>query len=93
MNNSKEVVILIIMILVVLVSEAKADDGLMLTSENALIVTGIEYFELDKEPVFAISLGEKNDVESSLELGVASTSSMSNLEEDYGLVVTIKTIF
>ena len=93
MNNSKEVVILIIMILVVLVSAAKADDGLMLISENALIVTGIEYFQLNKEPVFTISMGEKKDVESSLELGVASTSSLSNLEEDYGLVVTLTTIF
>ena len=93
MNNSKEVVILIIMIFVVLVSAAKADDVLVLTSENALIETGIEYFELDKEPVFAITLGEKNDVDSSFELGVVSTSSMSNLEEDYGLVMTLTTLF
>ncbi len=94
MKNSKEVIILVIMIFVVLVSAAKADDeSLSILTENVSASAGIEYFELDKDAGFAIYVGGETDSESSLELGVVSTSSMSNLEDDYGLVVTLTTLF
>ena len=92
MKNSKEIIILVIMIFIVLVSTAKAEDE-SLPMVNVPNISNIEYFELDKDSGFTATVDWNVDRESSFELGVVSTSSMSNLEEDYGLVITLTASF
>ena len=94
MKNSKEVIILVIMIFVVLVSAAKAsDDSFVVVAGNVIDSAGIEFFELDKEYDVGVTINGETDNELMLGLGVISTSSLSNLEDDYGLVLTLKTLF
>ena len=94
MRNGKEVMVLVIMILVVLVSTAKAEDDLL-------------QFEIDKEPAsvfFGLSDANresglfskkalKSDDESKFKIWVDSPSSLSDISDDYGLVVTISKSF
>ena len=93
MNNSKEVIILVIMIFVVLVSAAKAEDEyLNFLTEYAPGVAEVENYSLEMEPLVTTEAWGANN-QHSLEVGVAATSSLSNVDDDYGLVVTIKTLF
>ena len=93
MNNSKEVVILIIMILVVLVSAAKAEDSyLNFKTEYTPDVVADDNYGLEME-AFVTSEAMVEDEQPALKVGVSSTSSLSNVDDDYGLVVTLKTLF
>ena len=93
MNNSKEVVILIIMILVVLVSAAKAEDAnLNFITEYNPDAAVVENDGLEMEAIVT-SEAMVVDEQPALKVGVASTSSLSNVDDDYGLVVTLKTLF
>lgn len=91
MKNSKEVIILIILIFIVLVSTAKAEDE-SLPLLSTISITNLEYFELDKASGIT-TIDRSVDRESSLEIGVVSTSSLSDLHDDYGFVVTLTALF
>ena len=94
MSSSKEVVVLIILIFVVLVSTVKAKDiALTLVPDSKVDTSSLLQFEPKQESKVVVREGDGLKVDPQVELGVASTSSTSNVPDDYGLVVTIKKSF
>jgi hypothetical protein len=94
MRNGKEVLVLIILIFVVLVSTAKAqDDNLSLRSvddESSIIA----FAKVDVNSNVEINEMEfRTEKRASVEIGVDVPSAMSDDPDEYGLVVTLKALF
>jgi hypothetical protein len=94
MRNGKEVLVLIILIFVVLVSAAKAEVdsqavGFNLQSQTAALEQSVA---ADESRIFTI-IDRDYTADSSVKIGVDSTSSTLSHPDGYGLIVTLTALF
>ena len=94
MRNGKEILVLIILIFVVLVSAAKAEvDSLSLKFNTQSQNTAFEQsVKEDDSRIFTIIDGDYS-ADSSVEIGVDSTSSTLSHPDGYGLIMTLTALF
>ena len=94
MRNGKEVLALVILIFVVLVSAAKADVDTMAMELNAKseIATFGQSATVDEARIFTI-IDRNSSADSSVEVGVDTTSSSLNHPDGYGFVMKLTALF
>jgi hypothetical protein len=94
MRNGKEITVLVIMILVMLVSTAKAEEDpfqFEINNESETV-----FFGLNDSNILSRIFSRKDSRignDSSIKIWIDSTSTLSEISDDYRLVVTLTALF